>query len=568
MKPRSLLALLACGLAVATADAAVQISGVEGELAKNVRAGLTILELPKDASALAIERQHRRARSQIVAALQAFGYYRPGIEAQLDLRRQPWLASYQITPGTPTIVREIEIVVDGPGEAALENLTTPPDLLNQPLHHEQYRALKQRLLNQAFAAGFLDAELSQRELLVDPDQASARIRLQLDTGAAFFFGNIEIEQDILHPPLVARYVHIAPGDPFDPQALLALQLRLSDLGYFQGLEVATSRPPERPDRIDVVIATTPLKPQRYQLGVGFGTDTGPRFTANTEFRRLNRFGHRLRNDLRISEVQQSISTRYLIPAGRLPGENWSASLGYNEEELGDTVSSELQFGLARDRISGPRLWQYYINYELESFRFADGREDTELLTPGLSLTLRQADDALNPRRGYTLFTDVHGALREYASSASFLQTTLRARLIHPLGTRSRLLLRGELGASFVGDLSQLPPSQRFFAGGDQSIRGYGYRSQGPVNDAGEVIGGEYLSLASIEIDRLFYGNFGAAVFFDYGGASDQFGELQQRGAGLGFRWRTAIGMLRADVAHPLDDPNNSYRLHIGIGAEL
>ena len=550
------------------APAKVLIEGLSGPLEANVRAALGIAALGKAATPAAIERGHRRARKQIREALQGFGYYRPEINAELNLDSDPWLARYQITPGSRTIIRTVDIQLEGPGARALSALREETGLVDQPLNHNDYRALKQKLLNRAFSAGYLDAELIQRRLEIDPAAATARIELTLFSGEAFYFGRVDVRQEILAPQMIDRYIHIREGDPFDPDALLRLQLRLSDLDYFQALEVETERSGDPPDHIDVTILTTPQKPQRYQLGLGFGTDTGVRFTANTEFRRLNRRGHRLRNDLRISEVRTGLNARYLIPAGRVPGAHWYLNLGFNEEVLGDTRSDEYQLGLGRERIQGPRHWQYYINYELESFRFADGRQETELLSPGLSLTLRRADDQLNPRRGYRLFADVHGALREFASSASFVQTLLQANAIVPLGSRSRMLLRGQLGSSFVGDVSELPVSQRFFAGGDRSIRGYSYRSLGPRNDAGEVIGGEFLSLASVEIDRLFWRNYGAALFFDYGGASDQFGELLQRSVGLGFRWRTAIGMLRVDVARPLDDPNTAVRLHIGIGAEL
>ena len=100
------------------------------------------------------------------------------------------------------------------------------------------------------------------------------------------------------------------------------------------------------------------------------------------------------------------------------------------------------------------------------------------------------------------------------------------------------------------------------------MRGYAYQSLGPTDQDGTVIGGKYLNVVSVELDRLFYDNYGAAIFFDYGGASDQPGEDLARGVGVGLRWRTGIGMLRADFAHPLDDPDGGFRVHIGFGAEL
>jgi translocation and assembly module TamA len=140
--------------------------------------------------------------------------------------------------------------------------------------------------------------------------------------------------------------------------------------------------------------------------------------------------------------------------------------------------------------------------------------------------------------------------------------------VHPLGSKGRIIGRGQLGYTNVDDFSRLPASERFFAGGDQSVRGYDYQKLAPVDSSGEVVGGQYLAVGSIELDYLFVGNFGAAVFVDAGNADDTFLPQAKLGAGIGFRWRSPVGMLRVDLAHPFDDPDNNYRLHISIGPDL
>ena len=148
-----------------------------------------------------------------------------------------------------------------------------------------------------------------------------------------------------------------------------------------------------------------------------------------------------------------------------------------------------------------------------------------------------------------------------------LQSQLQLRWIMPLSQRSRLILRGQAGANWVAEEEEVPVSQRFFAGGDGSIRGYDYRQVAPRNDAGEVVGGRYLQTASIEVDRLIWGNYGLAAFYDTGSASAGWLEDLVSAAGLGFRWATPVGMLRVDLAHPLNG-DDGLQLHIGIGGEL
>ena len=131
-------------------------------------------------------------------------------------------------------------------------------------------------------------------------------------------------------------------------------------------------------------------------------------------------------------------------------------------------------------------------------------------------------------------------------------------------------MRGRLGALWAGEFDQLPPSERFFAGGDSSIRGYDIDSLGPVDASGQVIGGNKLGVISAEVDYYFTERWGFAVFVDSGNAFGGDGSSTglQTGVGAGVRWRSPIGPIRVDIAHPLDDPSNNFRLHLRIGPDL
>ncbi|MEM6605829.1 MAG: BamA/TamA family outer membrane protein, partial [Pseudomonadota bacterium] len=120
----------------------------------------------------------------------------------------------------------------------------------------------------------------------------------------------------------------------------------------------------------------------------------------------------------------------------------------------------------------------------------------------------------------------------------------------------------------AGDVDLIPPSLRFFNGGAQSVRGYGFEDLSPLDEQGNRVGGEFLGTISAEADYLFYGNFGIAAFVDAGNASDEPGINLKRGAGIGLRYKTPIGMVRIDFAHPFDDPDSSFAFHISLGPDL
>src|SRR5690606_9543527 len=117
----------------------------------------------------------------------------------------------------------------------------------------------------------------------------------------------------------------------------------------------------------------------------------------------------------------------------------------------------------------------------------------------------------------------------------------------------------------IDEFSELPASLRFFAGGDQSVRGYRYNSLGPTDASGEVIGGRKLLVGSLEYEHRIRGGWSAAVFYDAGNALEDYGDSLARGAGFGVRWLSPIGQVRIDLASALSEDGNPWRLHLNIG---
>jgi translocation and assembly module TamA len=125
-----------------------------------------------------------------------------------------------------------------------------------------------------------------------------------------------------------------------------------------------------------------------------------------------------------------------------------------------------------------------------------------------------------------------------------------------------------VGFTAKSEFDELPPSVRFFAGGDESVRGFGYDTLGPKEELGNVIGGSNLLVASVEYEHRLRGNFYGAVFVDAGNAFDDVDVDAAVGAGLGLKWVSPVGPLRFYLAHPLNKSDRSVRLHIRLGADL
>jgi len=567
----------------------VEIDGIEGELKDNVASHLSIMtegqrKREKDEPPLSeadIRRLHRGAAGEIEAALQPFGYYASGVDATLtrqeaesagDRTRITWLAHYQIDPGPATRLREVDIRLEGEGKDRSELLRfiEEADIARgDVLVHPAYNSLKSKLQSNAYNLGYLDGAFDRSRIEVYPKQLVADMALVFDTGPQFYFGDITVEQTILSREFTEKFVEISAGDVFNPRKLTDLQLALSDSDYFNSAEVHLQRELAEGGQIPVRITTTPSRPRRYDASLGYGTDTGVRGGAGVLWRHINRYGHQFRTDIRLSEIQQTVVAQYKIPMGDVRSEYLNFTADADKRVLNDVDATRYALGssLNQNRWGGRR--RLSLLYEHETWTFGDNpHQSSTLLIPGIEYDRIKGDDLLFTREGYGVTAILTGAADGLLSDASFVQGLIAGSFVTALGEHSRLLLRGEYGATATDSFDTLPPSRRFFTGGARSVRGYGFEELSPRDEQGNLVGGRYLGVASIEVDYLVYGNFGLAAFVDSGNASNSADIGWKTGAGIGLRYKTPVGMVRVDFAHPFDDPDSSFAFHISFGPDL
>lgn len=578
----ALAAILALCVALpvyAADNVEVVIVGVDGRLADNLRA---FLSLGNDNGRTLSERKVRRrvaaSSAKIKAALEPYGYYQPDIRSEVSCDADECTVRYRIDKGRPTIIDKLVLKVTGEGrdhpavQAALQASTLEE---GQRLIHSRYKATKKALLQAAYNAGFLDAKYTKSQIRVWPERASAHIFLILDTGPRYYFGEVTIKQHILAPELVQDYVNFERGDVFNTALLSEVQLRLSSTDYFSQIEIVTDRDnivsasesDNKPlPRLPVLIRTTPQESQKYMLSIGYGTDTGPRLGAGVVFRRLNRQGHQFRADIRLSAVEKALNARYMIPIDDVATDKLVFSTVVKQEEFGDGVSLIYRVGAARVDIWNWGRARLYFQLQRERFGFGSGKRTTRLTYFGLSLSYQSVSNALFVQNGFSVSTDIHGGFDGVFSTVGFLRATLQSTFVYSLTRDIRFLVRGKIGATQTAQFEELPPSQRFFTGGARSVRGYAYNEISPENAQGEDIGGQYLAQGSVELGYLFYKDFGAAVFFDIGDAPASIEAYDpKRAIGIGFRWLSPVGMVRLDFAHPLDATSPDIRFHFSVG---
>lgn len=571
-----LLILLPCFAVPAAGQSGpvrVQVEGVSGRQRDNVRSVLAIQaatragQLPEER----VRRLHDRAPGEIRMALQPFGYYRPSIESQLTYTRGRWVARYSIDPGPVVRLTRVDLRLSGAGrdEPRLKEAAARfPLAEGDPLRHALYESGKANLLARATDSGYLAATFTTNEIRVDLDRYTAAIVLVIDTGPQHYFGSVSFDQHVLDPRMLESYVTFRRGDPFNMSRLLELQAALSSSPYFSRVEV---RP--RPDlaeqlQVPVEVSLEPRKPQRYEVGVGYGTNTGPRVGFEVEQRRLNRWGHRANGEIRFSFIEQSITGRYLIP-GRFPSTRTVMFFaGFAHIEPTASSSDRIVAGTSLDHVRGAWTETISLTFEREWFEVGGVEGTSSLLLPAASWTRTRADNRIFTSAGYRLLFELEGAHDAIVSDVSFLRARSKAKLIYSPARRFRLIGRYDVGGILTDEFGELPPTVRFFAGGDQSIRGFGYRSLGPRDADGAVIGGEMLIVLSLEAEVRFLEDWGVALFYDTGDAVDSLSLSWEQGAGLGIRWRSPIGLVRLDGALAISRSGPPFRAHVTIGPDL
>ena len=553
------------------AAATVVLDGVSDRQALNIRAFLGLSELDCDAPPWLVRWQFRRASNEIRTSLEALGYYSTQVEQELTFPTgECWRARFQILPGDPVYVREVNLTIDSPlaNETAIAaRVAQARDLKNQQLNHGTYEDLRRGLLETAQSLGYFDAEFKVNEVRVDPDAYRATVNLELVGGARYTFGDIEVIGDFLNRRLVDAYIPFHTGEPFDASLVARLRRNLADSGYFGRSTVLADNEAAVDRAVPIRIALYPrARNWTYSAGVGYATDTGPRVRFDADNYLVNESGHRISVRSVFSSNRSSLDLQDRIPHLD-PVDNWfilDAGLAHIET---DTSESDIQrVGARHTYRRGEWIQTDFVDLTYEDFKIGDEFGDSRLVLFGSTLSRMWRDQPNRPTEGFRLDATLRGATQQLGSDTDFVQFLVNGRMIQGLSENWRALVRTTAGWTWKDDFGDLPPSIRFFAGGDTSIRGYAFQSVGPERD-GNVVGGSRLLTGSVELDYRFRPNWSVAAFVDSGSAFDSSPQFFT-GVGVGIRWFSAVGPIRIDVAHPLDDPSTQWRLNVTVGPDL
>lgn len=568
------LALLALAVSgIAHGEVRYHVVGLSGEEKSNVRAYLEAgnFDLAPDASELRRQNFHQRIAREARRALEPFGRYSPRIEVNSVPRKNRWRIDITVDPGPVVAWRELDVQAVGAGKdepLIREVLDALPMRTGQPARHDQYEQVKTRLRRAAADQGYMDAQYLESEIRINREAQAADVRLVLDTGERFHFGPLLMEQDVIDDDLLRRYINIQEGEHYSSQRLLIAKQTLYATDFFSSVDLDADREEAVDGRVPIRVSAEKSKRHRYGLGLGYGTDTSYRVSGNWTLRRINKAGHNLSLDARYSPIKYSFSSAYTIPIGNPALERIMLTGGTVDEELGDLDSHRI-FGAATVvRVPGKWQRQLALTYLNESSGLVTEVRHDQYWVPSVRMMRSWSDTKIGPLRGFQLLGNLQASGTGLGLESNFVQASLRARLVFPVSTRGKVLLRGEGGSTWTDDFDRLPASRRFFAGGDDSIRGYSFNSVSPRNPDGYAVGGRHLLTGSVEYNHFLSQDWGVAVFSDTGYAFNRLSDPLETSVGVGLRWNSPVGTVSIDLAQSVSDRDRSPRLHISVGPRL
>jgi translocation and assembly module TamA len=553
------------------AAATVAISGLNAEQKRNVEFFLELASADCDIPPWQLRRLLAEAPLQINEGLEALGFYL----AQIDIADVPkeacWHKTISIDPGKPTLYRNVNVQLTGEGknDAAYERLIArAAPKTDAVVNHGNYEQFKQSLQSLATQHGYFDARFVTAGVTIDETLRYADLNVEFDTGPRYRFGDVRIDSSALTDELFGVLTTIKQGSAFDANTIAATHRNFLESGYFSYVNINADPELATDHVIPVNIEAAAAKTRVYTGGLGFATDVGPRFRLNYRNRRINRRGHTLNGQLLASPVQSLLGIEYRIPEGDDRRDVLVFSSSVEDQDTDTSEFTSFETGLRRTRaLDSGWLRTLALDWRREDFTVGDQTDVSTLLLPSINFWRGTVTTSARPKNAWRLSMDVRGTSDAIGSDTSFVQVEARARYIRSLNSRARLLTRLHLGATAKDQRDALPPSLRFFAGGDNSVRGYGFQTIGPTDEEGTVVGGSILLVGSLEFDYQLNDRWAVAAFVDSGSASQRDALDFNTGVGFGIRRLTPVGPLRIDLAAPLD-LDRSVRLHFSIGSDL
>ncbi len=584
------------------------INGVEDSDVRN-NINIYLKDVRKPVTEFDISDYTQKITAETKKAVQAFGFYNASIQVELGTNEsQQSKVTIDIKLNDRTMVTRVVVQSDILQTDSLqENNSSAPNRVaekvnklpvampiklkgvfeallttqDKPLNHSQYDKLKSQMTTFAIVYGYFDFKFLLHKLVITPsdtvNQSTATIHWVFTLGERYRFGDVVFLQETRGQNVAASVKPFKTGEFFDQSKIGEYSIDLASTGYFENAIARANAEKSVNKHVPIEVILKPKPRDLYKFGIGFSTDTKARISIDWDRPWVNSKGHSLGSNLYLSNPRKSLTLDYRIPKENALKDFLSYRVGVKQTDENQTESDTISFEVLRQwGAKEDEGWDKigFLKVEQESFiQGLQERQSTRLVMPGFTINRTRKDGDIFVNWGDRQQLTVQFASKDLLSDIDFVKILARTKWIREYGIH-RFTVRADAGAISTNNFSRVPSSQRFFAGGDQSIRGYGYNEVSDIRKievdgelVDELVGGKYLSVASVEYAFKVAQNWRVAAFVDAGSASQKFASNTVVGYGLGVHWLSPIGNVQVYLASGNSDYETNW-LHIIIGPGL
>lgn len=503
-------------------------------------------------------------RLDVLKAMRSKGYYDAAVTYQ-----EGDVGLYNVVAGDMTRIKSIKVTPRSYSKY-LKNLSVSVD---DPLSASVVLGAQSALHKELQVENCAFALEVGHKVLLDPTTRMADLTFYVTQGqaasfgAAIFSGQGSVKDDYLH-----QMVSWKQGDCFRHDTIASVREKIMATGLFANVDIKL---PEQAQNGGVIPVEFVLKEKLHRsvrAGVSYYTDEGPGAVLGWEHRNFLGAGEKFNADLTLSLREQSLKTTLTKSPFLRKGQSiaFNAFLDREDTDAYETLGMGAGFGVKRSlgtNFSGR------VGADIKVTRIKDESANTDnfaLLSPFASLLYDSRDDTLDPHKGWVLSGSLHPFVDVLGQSNPFIKAKIGAQSYYNVHDKVVLAGRLNIGSIVGANTDDIPATERFYAGGGGSVRGFGYQEVGPFED-NDPVGGRSLVEGSAEIRFKMTDTLGAVAFVDAGQVDDRvspsFDNLSV-GAGVGFRYYTDFGPLRLDVGVPLsgkDNTEQNFQVYISIG---
>lgn len=568
------------------------IEGLDPEIGEQIQAVSLSFQLQASPppTRAGLRRRADQDVQRFLDTLRSHGFYDASVEADIghpvDKGNLVPLV-FRILPGTVYRLGEVGVFrADLPQGAVADNVLL--DYLSlvpgAPATADSIIDAEALLVRQYRIYAFPFASISNRRTVIDRSTKLMAVQYTVSTGVAATFGDIRIEglRDV-SPDFVLAHMPWNFGEPFNIQRVEEYQRKLARTGLFDSVTIAPVKPPEPTSNEAQVKPVTILISvlERAHRSIGFGatysTEEGPGAHAFWEHRNIFGAGENLRVEAEASEVERGLSGEFEKQLFQRADQSFLAegsvkdvtTDAFDEIRVSGFVGLERQLTNSWSVTAGPTL--ELISQDTDQ----TGSDDLILAGFRTGLTFDNTDSLLDPSRGSRVQVDVSPFHDFGGFNETFLSSSLQTSHYLSIDENRDFIVAGRtrLGTIVGAERENVPAGNLFFAGGGGSVRAFGFQRLGPLDEDLDPIGGRSVIELGLELRVRVTESIGIVPFIEGGNVYEEeipeFGELDlQWGAGLGFRYYTAIGPIRLDVAVPIDKRENiddAYQFYVSLG---